>query len=148
MSDATLPPPQKEYDPSSIPFEHVYFRNHGEPDDLPATKDNKYKSVITDENGNPRKDANGEIMYRLGPHPEDLSGRCLLMPHPETGLATHITIRQLIDDYEKGLSENKVRQAHFNVKYSKDDKKDIMSYNDIVNFLSQDENQYDGQYWA
>ena len=45
-----------------------------------------------DENGNPRKDANGEIMYRFGPHPEDLSGRCLLMPHPETGLDTHITI--------------------------------------------------------
>ena len=107
MSDATLPPPQKEYDPSSIPFEHVYFRNHGGTDDSSATsttKDYKYKSVITDENGNPRKDANGEIMYRFGPHPEDLSGRCLIMTHFETGLATHITIGQLIDDYKKRLS--------------------------------------------
>ena len=69
------------------------------------------------------------------------------MPHPKTGLPTHIQIGKLMDDYKQGLKRNQIRQAHYEVKYSKDDKEDIMSYNDIVEFMSRDTTLYDGQYW-
>ena len=38
-------------------------------------------------------------------------------------------------------------QAHFEVKYIKDDKDDILSYNDIVNYLNDDATLYDSQLW-
>ena len=46
------------------------------------------------------------------------------------------------------IDENKVRQAHFEVEYSRDEKEDIMLYNDIMDYLSRDDNEYDGSYWA
>ena len=58
------------------------------------------------------------------------------MPDPDTGSPTHITIGKPIDDYNDGLSKNKVRQSYFVVKYSKDYKEDIMSYNNIVEYMS------------
>ena len=125
--------------------EVVYFRDDGEKSD--GTTSHKFKSVITDANGEPKRDENGEIMYRVGPHPEELPGMNFRMPDPDTGLPTHITIGKLIDDYDDGLRKNKVRQAHFEVKDNKDDKDNIMSYNDIVEFLSRDTSLYDGEYW-
>ena len=92
------------------PPEVVSFGNHGE-NDKPVTNNSeshKFKSVITDENGKARLNEYGEPLQRLGPHPEDLPGRYLHIPHPETGLPTHITIGKLIDDFDSGLQQNKV----------------------------------------
>ena len=76
-----------------------------------------------------------------------MPGMNFRIPDPDTGLPTHITIVKLIDDYEDDLRKNKVWQTHFKVKYSKHDKKNIMSYNDIVEILSRDTSLYDGEYW-
>ena len=62
-------------------------------------------------------------------------------------MPTHVTIGKLIDDYDKGLKKNAVRQAYFKDKFSKDDKEYIMPYNDIVNFMSRDTTLYDGNFW-
>ena len=137
--------------PSDIPDDShqqvVYFRDHGEEKLASKVVGNKFKSVITDANGEPKKDSDGNIMYRLGPHPDDLPGRNLRIPHPDSGLPSHITIGKMIDDYEKGLEENKVRQPHFEVKFSRDKKEDIMSYNEIVDFMNRDDALYDCEYW-
>ena len=74
-------------------------------------------------------------MYRLRTHPSEICGKNFRLPHPKTGLPTHVTIGKLINDYNEGLKKNAVRQAHFEVKFSKDDKEDIMSYNDIIDFI-------------
>ena len=87
----------------------VYLRDHGKDDTASAKIGSKYKSVITDENGEPKKDSKGNIMHRQGPHPDELPGRNMRIPHPDTRLPSHITIGKLIDDYEKGLEENQVR---------------------------------------
>ena len=138
------PPPCPDSYEETKDKEVVYFRDHGEKSDGIS---HKFKSIITDENGEPKKDENGEIMYMMGPHPEEMPGMNFRIPHPDTGLPTHINIGKLIDDYDEGLSKNKVRQAHYEIKYSKDDKKDIMFYNDIVEYLSRDTSLYDGEYW-
>ena len=61
---------------------------------------------MKDENRNNRKDADGNLLYQLGPHPDELPGRYLHIPHPEIGLPTHITIRKLIDDYDNALQKH------------------------------------------
>ena len=137
-------PPNPDFYEENKDNEVVYFRNDGEKSDGTS---HKFKYVITNANGEPKRDENGEIMYRVRPHPEELSGMNFRIPDPDTGLPTHITIDKLINDYDDGLRKNKVRQSHFEVKYSKDDRDDIMSYNDIVEFLRRDTSLYDGQYW-
>ena len=92
--------------------------------------------MITDENREPLKDADANLQYRLGPHPYNLPGKHLNIPHPDTGLPTHVTIGKLLDDYNDGLKKNKVRQAHYKLKFNKENKEDIMSYNDIMDYLS------------
>ena len=73
--------------PSDIPDDShdqvVYFRDHGEEKVASAVIGNKYKSVITDENGEPKKDSEGNIMYRMGPQPDELPGINLRVPPPD-----------------------------------------------------------------
>ena len=139
-------PPPKSYDDydSNEADEIVCFRDNGE--ENTTTIGDKYRSVITDKNGEPMKDDDGNLQYRLGPHPYDLPGKHLNIPHPDTGLPTHVTIGKLVDDYNDGLEKNKVCQAHYELKFNKEDKEDIMSYNDIMDYLSRSNNQYDGEY--
>ena len=85
--------------------------------------------------------------YQLGPRPNDLPGKWLHIPHPETGLQTSITIGKLIDDYGEALKQDPNRQVHFEIKFNRDEKKDIMSYNDIIEYMNRDSNMYDGEYW-
>ncbi len=127
----------------------VFFRSDGEENEAATdyATGYRYKLVITDENGEAKKDSNGNIMYCLGPHPSKICGKNFRLPHPKTGLPTHVTTGKSIDDYDKGLKKNAVRQAHFEVKFSKDDNEDIMSYNDIVDFMSRDTMLYDGEFW-
>ena len=139
-----LQPNPDTYKKKTKKKEVVYFRNDEEKSDGTS---HKFKSVITDEKGEPKRDEQGEIIYRIVPHPEEILGMTFCVTDLETGLPTHITIGKLIDDYEDDLSKNKVQHANFEVKYSKDDKEDMMSYNNIVEFLSRDISLYDGKYW-
>ena len=130
----------------------ICLRDHGlenwTSDNLEDQIGDKKKSVITDEDREAKKEENGNIIYWLGPHLHDLPGRNLNITHPDTGLSTHITIGKLIDDYNDGLDKNNVRQAHFKFKFNKDDQENIMSYNDIKDYLSWDTNLYNGENWA
>ena len=94
----------------------VFFRSDGEENDaaIDYATGHRYKSIITDKNGKPQKDSDGNVMYRLGPHPSEICGKNFRLPHPETGLPTHVTIGKLIDDYDKGL-----KRMHYNKLISK-----------------------------
>lgn len=85
--------------PIDLHYQVVYFRNQGEENFALAVVSNKFKSVITDENREPKKDPEGNIMYRMGPHPNELPGSNISVPHPDSGLPSHITIRKLVGDY-------------------------------------------------
>ena len=69
------------------------------------------------------------------------------MTHPKTSLPTHMTIGKLVDNYDEALSKDKTRQAHFKIKFSSDEKEDIMSYNDIINYMNQHTPSHYGSYW-
>ena len=51
------------------PHDAVYFA-HDREDASPQMVD-RFRSVMIDENGNPRKDEKGEVLYESGPHPND-----------------------------------------------------------------------------
>ena len=102
---------------------------------------------MKDENRNDQHDESGNLVYQLGLHPDDLPGQYFHMPHPKTGLPTHMMIGKFIDDYYQALHKDKTRQAHFKIKFTMDEKNDIMLYNDIVNYMNHDSALYDGEYW-
>ena len=101
---------------------------------------------MNDENGNDRWDENVDLLYQLGPYPDDLPGQYFFMLHPKTGLATHMTIGKLVDDYDQALRKDKTRQAHFEIKFTSDEEEDIMSYNDIINYMNHHLPSHDGSY--
>lgn len=65
-------------------------------------------------------------MCQFGPHLDTLPDRYLYIPYPETGLPTHITVDKLINDYDETLKQNLYHQAHFEIKYNRDEKDDIL----------------------
>ena len=40
-----------------------------------STMVDRFKSVMVDKNGEPRKDENGNLLYKTGSHPSDLPGK-------------------------------------------------------------------------
>ena len=106
----------------------------------------KFKTVMKDNNSNDQSDSFVNLLYQLGPNPDDLSGQYFHMSHPKTTLPTHMTIGKLIDDYDEALQNDKTRQAHFQIKFTTKEKKDIMSYNDIVDYMNCDLSLHDGDY--
>ena len=141
----TLPP---EPDATDSP-EVIFFRPYGErtSSNAPGVTTQKFKSIMKNKNRNNCKDADGNLMYQLSPYPDELPGRYLHTLHPETSLPTHVTIGKLINAYDNTLQKHLDRQAHFEIKYTKDDKDNILSYNDIVNYLNDDVTLYDSQLW-
>ena len=124
-------PPVPILDPAKV----VFLRNHGESDDSTSDQNGssapfqkKYNSLMKDKNGNDRRNRKCNLVYK-------------------TGLPTHLTIGKLIDDYDQALQKGRTRQAHFEIKFTTNEKDDIMSYNDIVNYMNCDSALYDGEYW-
>lgn len=101
---------------------------------------------MKNENRNNYRNADGNLMYQLGPHLDKLPGRYLNIPHPETGLPKHVTIGKLIEDYDDALQQHPDYQAYFEIKYTRNDKDNIISYNDIVNYLNDDTTLYNEEY--
>ena len=60
----------------------VFFAHDGE--NAPSTMVDRFKSVMIDENGDQRTDENGNLLYEIGPHPNDLLGKIFLQPDKDT----------------------------------------------------------------
>ena len=125
--DNSSAPPAAPSD-SSNPAVIVFFRNHGD-NNTSTTFWQKYKTLMKDENRNDQRDEYGNLLYQLGPHPDNLPGKCFHMPHPKTSFPTNMTIGKLIDDYDQTFQTNKIRQAHFKVIFTTNKKEEIMPYN-------------------
>ena len=102
---------------------------------------------MKDKNEQDRRNTDRNLMYQLGLHPEDLPGRYLHIPHPKTGLHTHITIGKLLNDYGEAFKKHPNCQAHFEIKFTRDEKKNIMSHNNIVDHMNQDKTLHESEYW-
>ena len=90
------------------PHDAVYFAHDGE-DASPQMVD-RFRSVMIDENGNPRKDEKGEVLYESGPHPNDLLGKVFLQPDKDTNLPVHMAVGESLDDFDTKLKNNEVQK--------------------------------------
>ena len=54
---------------------------------------------------------------------------------------------KLIDDYGEAHQQDTICQAHFEIRFTWDEKDDIMSYDDIIESMSRDSALYDGEFW-
>ena len=79
--------PSVPVDSALNPTDAVYFAHDG--GNTSPTMVYWFRSVMIDENGEPRKDEKGELLYETGPHPNDLPGEVFLQPDKDTNLPTH-----------------------------------------------------------
>ena len=66
-------------------------------------------------------------MYQLWLYAQHLPGQYLHIPYPKISLPTYIIIGKLLDDYGDALKNHPDQQIHFETKFTKDEKDDIMS---------------------
>ena len=59
----------------------------------------------------------------------------------------HVIVGKCLDNFDTEVEKNEVRKMRYKVKYTKDDKEDIMTYNEIIDYMSRDTNDTDGEYW-
>ena len=83
---------------SADPDDAVFFAHDGE--NAPSTMGDWFRSVMIDENGDQRTDENGNLLYEIGPHPNDLPGKIFLQPDKDTNLPTHMTVGECLDDFD------------------------------------------------
>ena len=102
---------------SSLDPDHaVYFAHDG--GNTSPTMVDRFRSVMVDENGEPRKGEKGELLYETGPHPNDLPGKVFLQPDKDTNLPTHMTVGECLDDFDTKLKNNEVRKIRCKVRFT------------------------------
>ena len=58
-----------------------------------------------------------------------------------------MTIGECLNDFDNKLENNEVQKIQFKVRFTKDVQDDIMSYNEIVDFITREINEENGKYW-
>jgi hypothetical protein len=70
-------------------------------------------------------------------NPQDLIGRSFLMYKQSDGQKPRATIVQLLEDHESSLEDNPTR-IKFRVSLNKDQQKDIITYNKMMEYITKD----------
>ena len=76
-----------------------------------------------------------------------MPGQRLLVPDEANNLPIHVIVGKYLDNFDTEVEKDEVRKMRYKVKYTKDDKEDIMTYNEIIDYMSRDTNETDGEYW-
>ena len=58
-----------------------------------------------------------------------------------------MTVCECVDNFNMKLENNKVQKIRLKVRFTRDDQEDIMSYNEIVDFMTRETNKINGEYW-
>ena len=109
-------------------------------------EDGTYKVVLLDDDGNPKVDSNGNYIYIDGINPADLQGRTFKKRLDDGRLLLRARIVDSIDTLEDQQNTNKAL-VQFKIKYDRDDVEDIMTYNDVMNYIHRDTLEEEGQLW-
>ena len=56
-----------------------------------------------------------------------------------------MTVSECLDDFDAKLENNEVQNMQFKVCFTRDDQEDIMSYNKIVDFMTRETNEKNGE---
>ena len=131
----------------------VYFRDDGEteddidPSDAPTAPPwEQFEITLKDENGEPRLDARGNPITVIAPTPSELQGRVFLTKPDEQGDIKRARVVELMDLHDAQMEQNTDR-IKFKIKFDTDEVEDIITYNEILDYLEREHNSEDGPLW-
>ena len=130
--------------------EFVFLRDKGEKV-TPIFK--QFEFVLFDKLGEPHLDHERKEMFVIGPSPNDLMGRGFLTKPDERENMKRARVVELINKFDDKLDRDSLRYK-FKIVFEKDtpSSKDthldnIMSYNNILDYIERENNNEDGDYW-
>jgi hypothetical protein len=121
----------------------VYLKNNGE-NENPIWKE--FEVTLQDGNGNVKLGPDGNPMIAIAPPPSDLCGRVFLTKPDERGEVKKARVVELIKDFKDNVAKNK-DLIKFKLKYDHNDLEDVMSYNEILDYVEREHNNKDGHHW-
>ena len=121
----------------------VYLRENGENEYLLGKE---FEFPLKDENGNAILGDDGKPLVAIAPPPSDLVGRVFLTKPDERGEVNRARVVELIKDFE-GKVEKDMNLIKFKLNYDHSSQEDIMSYNEILDYIEREQNNEDGHHW-
>ena len=98
-------------------------------------------------------DHEGKEIVVIGPAPNDITGRVFLTKPDERGNMSRARVVKLINEFDDNLDKDPLR-CEFKIEFEKNTPAgkdtfldDIMSYNDILDFVERETNNEDGDHW-
>ena len=89
----------------------------------------------------------------IGPSPNDITGRVFLTKPDERGNMSRARVVELINEFDDNLDKDPLR-CKFKIEFEKNTPAgkdnfldDIMSYNDILDYVERETNNEDGEHW-
>jgi hypothetical protein len=86
------------------------------------------------------------MMIAIAPPPSDFCGRVFLTKPDERGEVKGAWVVEIIKDFEGNVAKNK-DLIKFKLKYDHNDLKDVMSYNEILDYVERGHSNKDGHHW-
>ena len=139
-NEATTAPKGKEF---------VFLRDKGEKI-TPVFK--QFGFILQDKLGDPRLNYEGKEIVVIGPSPNDIKGKVFLTKPDERGNIDRAHVVELINAFDDKLDKDPLRckfkiEFERNTPSGKDTHLDnIMSYNDILDYVERETNNKDGDY--
>ena len=121
----------------------VYLRENGE-NENPIWQE--FEFPLEDENGNAVIGEDGKPMVIIAPPPSDLVGRVFLTKPDERGEVNRARVVELIKNFDGEVEKNQ-DLIRFKLNYDHSSQEDIMSYNEILDYIEREENNEDGHHW-
>ena len=106
----------------------------------------EFEFPLKDENGNAILRDDGKPLVAIAPPPSDLVGRVFLTKPDERGEVNRARVVELIKDFE-GKVEKDMNLIKFKLNYDHSSQEDIMSYNEILDYIEREQNNEDGHHW-
>ena len=128
--------------------ETAYFNENAHPEDYVVqtsgntTLNDREYIVLSDEDGNPKLDHKGTPIKIKGIELNDLPGMSFLKKEDD-GSTYRVRVLQPLQDQQQ-QNDNYIK---FRIRYDRDQIDDIMTYNDIMNYIYQDRCQDAGYEW-
>ena len=139
--EALTAPEQKKF---------VFLRDKGEKS-APIFKQCEF--ILRDKLGEPQLDHEGKEIVVIGPSPNDITGRVFLTKPDERGNMSRARVVELINEFDDNLDKDPLR-CKFKIEFEKNTPSgkdnfldDIMSYNDILDYVERETNNEDGVHW-
>ena len=101
--------------------------------------------VLTDENGYPKNDSQGNAIMVPGRTTDELKG-ITFKHHQDDGTVLRARVLGPCSDYNNGTEGMKFAEQ-FKIKYDRNQVEDTMGYNEIMNYIHRDETDEQGTEW-